>query len=108
MQKTRITKPPAQSLPEAGTRAENKAAVMQNLAVYGIWDTVDKCWMGTTSGPFTYRDEMMARAAMTIINMRFGTTCRYRKVPMWEDDFDLKDTVTPQYSLEEVMKKHDM
>jgi hypothetical protein len=99
---------PGQSLPESGTKTDFKAAVMGSLAIYGIWDTVDKCWLGTANGPLTYQDDMMARVAMTLINMRFGTTTRYRKVPLWEDDFNLKDVVTPQYSLEEVMQKHDM
>lgn len=108
MPKSQTMKPPAQlSLPESGTRADFKAAVMEKLAVWGIYDTRDKCWMGTANGPLTYQDDMMARAAVTIMNMRFGTTTRFRKLPMWETDLICKDTVTPPLSAVEAMQQNN-
>jgi hypothetical protein len=107
MQKIQITKRPAQSLPESGTRAEFKAAVMERLAVWSIYDVQDRCWLGTSNGPLTYQDEMFARAAVTLANMRFGTTTRFRKVPIWETDLVKKDEITPPLSAEEAMQKNN-
>jgi len=91
-------------LPEEGTRKEFKAAAHELLTKYGIWDTTDKCWMGDIEGPLVYTDEMMARAALTIIAEQFGST-RFRKKLFWEDHVVLKDEVKPRLTAVEALRK---
>lgn len=79
---------------------------MQTLSVYGIWDTVDKCWMGNDSGPLLYQDELLCRAAMTIMGWRFRQAYRFRKKVFWEDNLRIKDVVTPPLSAVEAMEQN--
>lgn len=90
-------------IPESGTPDDFKEAAISNLAIYGIWDTQDKCWMGDEKGPFKYTNELHCRAAMTIMGWRFRQAYRFRKRLFWEDQVKLKDVVTPPLSAEQAI-----
>jgi hypothetical protein len=44
---------------------------------WGVYDCVDKCWVGDDKGPLLY-SQIWARAAATLVNERMGTSSRYR------------------------------
>jgi len=91
-------------IPESGSRKELKAAVHALLTRYGIWDTSGRCWMGNDDGPLVYTDEMMARAALTIISEQFQST-HFCKKMFWEDSVVLKDEIKPRMSPVEALRR---
>jgi hypothetical protein len=43
--------------------------------MFGIFDTVDRCWLGTNdtgTGPKTFEEELLARCAAQLADVRLG------------------------------------
>lgn len=64
---------------------------------WGIFDIDGNAWMGSTTGPSLYDDELVARAAMTVFyemfNVPFGDQ-RFVVMPYDDSGTQLKDTIT--------------
>jgi hypothetical protein len=81
-----------------------KTALTKN-GKYGVFDTKDKCWLGNDEGPWRYDDEMLARAAATIVNERMGLVSRFRKMEHPKRVASvLWDEITPRISAEQAIK----
>lgn len=70
---------------------------------WGIFDTRDKCWLGDANGPKSYQDELMARAAATIVNQQFRTLIRFRPRLLPKDKFRIKDEIEAPVTAEEAL-----
>lgn len=80
---------------------------------WGVYDTVDKCWMGTEKGPNEYPDDnnhFDASAAATIINEMFQcgpphkTPYRFLPRPLSPKPFQLRDTIEAPVTPERAIK----
>jgi hypothetical protein len=66
---------------------------------YGLFDTVDQCWLGDDKGPKTFTDRTLAQASAQMTCVQLGwPQDRVRPKPMpdgvnrHKDDMDLKMT----------------
>lgn len=82
-------------------------------APWGLYDTVDHCWMGNTAGPYAFPAAgwspteafLLARAAESIMNERFRTVVRFRLCEFREPELQRKDEVTPKLSFQEALTR---
>jgi hypothetical protein len=54
------------------------------MVKWGVFDTVDECWMGNSKGPLSYDDEKLAQVAAMVMDMRINWQigrCRARVLP---------------------------
>lgn len=64
---------------------------------WGIFDTVEKVWIGDESGPRLFEERWLAKVAAQIVDVRIGQepgTCREK--PFTQQPVRLKDTVATQ------------
>lgn len=92
------------------------AYTVAQIGAWGLYDTLDKVWLGNETGPVTYlphetkggekiSGRNIARMAATIMNARFGYQYRLQAKLYEEKSVEHYDNVTPKFSLEEAAKK---
>lgn len=74
---------------------------------YGIYDTVDACWLGDASGPARYADENVAKVAAMTAEVQLGWSAgRLRARPYRGGANKLKDELktsrTPLQALRDI------
>lgn len=82
-------------------------------APWGLYDTVDHCWLGTMKSPHIFPSAewplaeafLVARAAESIVNERFRTVVRFRLCEFREPHLRFKDEVTPKLSFQEALTR---
>ena len=88
------------------------------MAVYGIYDYKDKCWLGNSKGPLRYLDgtslegfsghqtaQIAACAMCDRMDIPYDPLdgrFRAREIP--NEKMALRDTITPPKSMDEVME----
>lgn len=77
---------------------------------YGLFDTVDKCWMGNEKGPVRYDDWDLARMAALVASEQLGWSHkRIRAAGFVDDKMILVDEVstllTPLEAIQRLEKK---
>lgn len=72
-------------------------------AEYGLYDTIDHCWMGNHEGPLVYDSPTLAQVSATILNERFGYVSRIQSRPYDGSGTQFKDEQTPKRSFEQAM-----
>jgi len=74
--------------------------------VWGVYDGQGEAWVGNSSGPLVYREEILAKAAATIITECMVTTGgRFRAKLFTDEPLRLKDEVEYRISIEEAMQR---
>jgi hypothetical protein len=82
---------------------------------WGIYDTVDKCWIGDEMGPKLFVDtispngkiieaEMLAMIAAQMVDMQLGNVARCRAKVFNEKEVHLKDEKKTRFGAEEALK----
>lgn len=77
------------------------------MAVWGVWDTQDGCWLGDAVGPKRLPTEDLARAAAQIVGVQLGwrpgrAVARQMPPAMLVQE---KDEVKTQMSTREALRK---
>lgn len=70
---------------------------------FGLWDTKDKCWLGSDDGPFKFDTIREAQAGATIATERMEHLIR--PVPIPVGITRVRDVVIPPISGEEAVKR---
>lgn len=72
---------------------------------FGLYDTVEDCWMGDAKGPVRYKDVRIGQVAERVINEQFGTIDRYMLRPILDQEFKHRDTVEAKMTSLEAIRK---
>lgn len=75
---------------------------------WGVYDTRDNVWMGDDSGPKLFNDQLLARCAAQILDMRLRqapgrTKAREYTTPATQ----LRDSITPPMTTLQALKKFE-
>ena len=74
--------------------------------MYGIYDTVDSCWIGNSAGPLLYEDLALAKVAARITDVRLGQVPGRTRASFYgEQSVVHKDSVDAEMSAEEALGK---
>lgn len=73
---------------------------------YGIYDTHDGCWMGTSGGPTTFSSEMLAQVAAQVIDCRMRWQPGRCRAKQYEDGpVRERDTAKPKLTAAEALRR---
>lgn len=77
---------------------------------YGVFDTRDSVWMGNENGILRFEEEVLARAAATVINEQMGERVRFRarEVPrnmMFAQRDEIKTKMTPEEAIKRIEER---
>lgn len=70
---------------------------------HALYDTEGEAWIGNDVGPLTYEDQLVARAAATVLNEMFGTVARFSAREYDEKPKRVKDSITAPISAQEAI-----
>lgn len=92
-----------------GLRKLALEGVIPKNKVYGLYDTVDKCWIGDQDGAdvLRYTDPELGRLAASVMNVRLQYPHgRIRSIMLHGvKDLHIKDYVEPPVSAEEALRR---
>lgn len=88
------------NLPSIGHKAVN--IIRDNLR-YGVYDRIDKVWMGDKRGPMTFTEQGTGIAAAVLISERMQQSRRYVCKRILATEYHHRDEVTPPLSFVEAL-----
>lgn len=100
-------------VPSVWQRLKNHPGVIDRLKYeeparwkYGLYDTVDRCWFGDDKGPILHDNELLARAAAQILDVRLRNAPGRTRATLYDGGANvIKDEVSPTISAAEALRR---